>query len=794
MKKIIKNDPFANRDKYFGERGIWPAKWITHPNSSRDESCVYAYYLDFELEEDTILTLHTSADQRYLLYIDREKQGEGPERGDFDNWFFETYEVSLKKGKHSLLAKVWWITYTDRPPTAQFFWHPAFLLASEGNLPLEAITTGYANWKALKLDACKIDSPNHMTYTGSRFSIYGQDFPWNYETMENGNWQNVQILWNGESKDFNKYGEFKTSWHLRPSLLPSQFEAPILGATCIYADNPIDSDTSKFPVSKSNLDIKTQNNWQTLLSHNKKVLIQKNSTQRIIIDLGNYFCAYQSISVSKGKGSLIRINWAESLFNDLGKFDKGNRDEIENNVFLGYGNNYYVGGNPNEKYETYWWMPGRYVEIYIETKDEDLEINALDFTETHYNYNFDMQFESSNPNISDFMPIAYRTLEMCTHETLMDCPYYEQLMYVGDTRIELLISYATSKDRFIAKKAIDMFDKSIGTSGLTKSRYPSHFEQHIPTFSLFYVAMVSDYAMWTNDLTFVKEIIHGVRGVMDFFARCINKEGLIESPIGWNFTDWVPGYPTGMNPYTDKGTSGYYSIHYMYTLVQAAKLERMLGEPELADRYERQAKEISAKIEEHFWDSDKNLYSDDTEKTMYWEHTQCLAILSGFLDNKKIKSIMNSIATNNELARTTIYFSHYLLEASAVADRMDIFFEKLNFWHELSKDGFKTTPEAPNPTRSDCHAWGAHPLYHLQSNILGIKPASPGFETVIITPRLYNLEWAKGSLPHPKGCIETNYTQNNNIINGYIILPKGISGKLIVNNKEISLKPGENHF
>ena len=35
---------------------------------------------------------------------------------------------------------------------------------------------------------------------------------------------------------------------------------------------------------------------------------------------------------------------------------------------------------------------------------------------------------------------------MCAHETYMDCPYYEQMMYVGDTRLEVLTTYAISRD------------------------------------------------------------------------------------------------------------------------------------------------------------------------------------------------------------------------------------------------------------------------------------------------------------------------------------------------------------
>ena len=47
---------------------------------------------------------------------------------------------------------------------------------------------------------------------------------------------------------------------------------------------------------------------------------------------------------------------------------------------------------------------------------------------------------------------GWRTARLCAHETYFDCPYYEQLQYVGDTRIQALISlYVDGDDRFNAK-------------------------------------------------------------------------------------------------------------------------------------------------------------------------------------------------------------------------------------------------------------------------------------------------------------------------------------------------------
>ncbi|MBP5274332.1 MAG: alpha-L-rhamnosidase, partial [Abditibacteriota bacterium] len=627
---------------------------------------------------------------------------------------------------------------------------------------------------------------------GSRFAIHGDQVPWGFLTGAAGDWKEPAVLWKGSNKYLARKREFFTKWHLRPSLLPAQYEQPAKPLRAVCCDRPSGPDTEKLKVSPS--DPEELAEWQRFFDGDGAAVVPARTRLRVIGDMENYRCVYHSLRVSGGKGSLVRVRYAECLFEDPASFRKGNRDEFTGKYYHGVGASYYPGGNPGETYRTLWWIPGRYVEFYIETGDFALTLEAFGQTETHYDYRFRSEFESSDVRVSSFVPIARRSLEMCTHETLMDCPFYEQLMYVGDTRVELLAVYASSGDTAIARKAVDTFDKSIGTEGLTKSRYPSHLEQHIPPFSLFYVAMVYDYYMYTGDREFLAELMHGIRSIMDFFARHINERGLLRAPLGWNFTDWVPGFPGGHSVYTAEGVSGYYSVHYLYTLALAARLEEFMGEAELSLRYMKQAAALAESIEEAFWKEDAGLFSEDEEGAMFWEHTQCLAVLTGLFPEERTRRIMDSLAEKDGIHRTTIYFSHYLLEAAALAGRSDVFYGRLAFWSGLPELGFRTTPESPEPPRSDCHAWGAHPLYHLQSNILGVKPAAPGFGSVAVKPLLGDLEWARGSMPHPRGRIECSFTQKDGRLSGTVVLPEGVAGTLEAGGAKIPLSEGENSF
>ncbi|MCK4982731.1 MAG: hypothetical protein KAS17_07385, partial [Victivallaceae bacterium] len=189
------------------------------------------------------------------------------------------------------------------------------------------------------------------------------------------------------------------------------------------------------------------------------------------------------------------------------------------------------------------------------------------------------------------------------------------------------------------------------------------------------------------------------------------------------------GIPSG----TEKGLNGLLNLQYVLALNSAAEMHKQLGSKTLADEYARGAKAVAKAVHEKFWVEKQRLFAHDENKREFCEHMQCLAVLSGAATKGQTRKISKSIL-NNDIDKTTIYFSHYLLEVLPMLNLMDSFTDKITFWKDLSKQGFKTLPEAPYPCRSDCHAWGAHPMYHYFTKLLGVTPKSPGFKEIRIQP------------------------------------------------------------
>jgi alpha-L-rhamnosidase len=294
----------------------------------------------------------------------------------------------------------------------------------------------------------------------------------------------------------------------------------------------------------------------------------------------------------------------------------------------------------------------------------------------------------------------------------------------------------------------------------------------------------------------------GVRETLEAFQRFLRSDGLLYGPEGWNTLDWVPAWDqdAGVPPDGHEGASGLMNWQLIYALVLAADMEDQLGESELAALFRKRAIHLAQCAVSTFWDGGRGLLADDKGHLHFSEHTQCMALLGdtllpGLLSADLHEKVAAGLLNDLNLERTTIYFTHYLFETLRALGRIDVLMERMALWFSLPGQGFKTTREMPEPSRSDCHAWGAHPLFHYFATILGIRPASPGFKTVEIMPQLGPLERAEGRLVHPSGGeIGVSFNQEEGRLSGRVRLPEGVTGRLVCNDQVMELTSGENVF
>jgi hypothetical protein len=615
---------------------------------------------------------------------------------------------------------------------------------------------------------------------------------WNESRLE---WVPAAVIeknWH-DSPNWWHWGTVQPDWALHPSPLPEQMAEfrrvarvrALLHGDCQEAHVWGEQTGDPAEIAR----------WTALLAEDRPLVVPGHSRLHVLLDLGDYCCGYPVFEVSGGSGSRVTLQWAEALFlpepTAAVLVNKGQRDVVDGRCFFGFGDCWRLDGSSG-RWSAFWWRAGRYQLLSVETAEEPLTLTRLGIEETRYPLTLSGRFDCEDPAVMALQPILARSILCSVHETLADSPYYEQMMYVGDTRLELLCTYVMSADRRPARRAIELFDWSRWRTGLVAQRYPSDPFQLSATFSMLWVGMVRDFAWWDDDAEFVRQRLVGVRGVTEQLLALRNENGLVARLPGWSFVDWVDGWFNGVPPGECEAGSASVNLQLLGLLLDAADLEQAFGDPQLAARCRKLAAELSATIRRVFWDSARQMFAETAAHTIFTSHAQVLAIVGGLVESDDARRLLEQVRQTPGLARCSLYFTHYLFEAAQRCGDAGVFPGQLPRWHALRAAGFVTTPESEAHPRSDCHGWAAHPLFHFAATVAGVRPAAPGFARVAINPTPGSLGRIDADVPHPRGQVVLRLTIAHGELTGGIELPPHTEGVLGWAGRRFPLRAGGN--
>ncbi len=371
------------------------------------------------------------------------------------------------------------------------------------------------------------------------------------------------------------------------------------------------------------------------------VEIGANQKVSILLDNGELTTAFTELAISGGKDASIRVTYAEALKDDKG--EKGNRNEIAGKKIIGVYDEYVADGAANRTLKSLVWRTWRYLQLDIETHDEALQLRRMRSWFTAFPFQQRARFQSNDPVLSSIWDVGWRTARLDAHETYMDTPYWEQLQYIGDTRIQALVSFAVAGDDRLARQAVEAFDDSRIPDGITLSRYPTNHFQAIPPFSLLWVGMLHDFAMYRSDPEFVREHLIGTRAVLDWYVRHQNENGLVGRLPWWNFIDWANGFQGGDPPLDEHGDSAVITLHFVMALREAAELESLYGDKQRAERYVEAAARAVEGVQRLCWNKGFGLFADTPEQKKYSQHTNLMAVLLDVVPKEQQREVMTRV-------------------------------------------------------------------------------------------------------------------------------------------------------
>jgi hypothetical protein len=758
----------------------WKAEWISCPDAPERDAGIFHFRKTVSLaSQPKNFVIHVSADNHFILFVNGERMGIGPAGGDLAHWRYETFDLApmMHSGENVIAATVW--NFGTRTPVAQMSSQTGFVLQGDGELEQTANTD--SSWQ-VELETGHTALPvNFMALLQSYYAgppgelIDAAKYDWSWNTAQPGDpakWKKAKRIGPAAARGAQ---DSPTIWMLVPDSLPQMEMTRISAGRAVAALGTMPADPrAAF----------------TVPAHAKA---------RVLLDAGALTTAYPDLTVSGGSGARIRLTYAEALVDDHGQ--KGNRNEVAGRHILGVYDEFVPDGS-RRTFAPLIWRTWRFLQIDVTGGDQPITIEPPAAWFTAYPFHEEAKFAASDTELSKIWETGWRTARLCAHDTYMDTPYWERLQYVGDTRLQSLISYVVAGDDRLARQAIDAIDDSRIPDGITQSRYPSALPQIISPFSLMWVGMVHDFRMYRDDPPFVSRHLEGTRTVLDWFLQHQRVDGLMGLLPWWSFVDWTEDFIDGVPPQEGDGGSAPITLQFIEALRNAAEMEQGFGDNARAKMYTDRAGRAADGLRKLCWNQQYGLMADTPRQAHYSQHANALAVWLDVIPPEQQRAVMDKVLAANDggaagvpaMAKTSYYFTYYVTRALEHCGLADRYLATLAPWRKMLALGLTTWAENPEPTRSDSHAWSAHPNYDLLRLVAGIRPAAPGFSEIVIEPHLGALRSVTASMPHPRGHVGVSFAVSASGTEAQITCPDGVPAKLIWQGKTYPLHGGEQNL
>lgn len=382
--------------------------------------------------------------------------------------------------------------------------------------------------------------------------------------------------------------------------------------------------------------------------------------------------------------------------------------------------------------------------------------------------------------------IGQYTTRLCSEDTYVDCPTYEQTFWVGDARNEGAVNHYAFGDYALTRRCLLLAAESLERSPLVESQVPSAWEDMLPTWSLLWVLACEEYWRITGDREFLEQVYPAIKQQNEYCLTQIGEDGLLRL-AGWNLLDWAP-----LDTPAD-GACTHMMAWFVMCLERQAALAAVLGragesEPLLAAR-----DRLVTAMNEHLWNEERGAYidcihADGARSETISQQTNTVVLLAGCAPPERLALIEPLVADAPEgvVPVGSPFFMFFTCEALAKLGDFEKIADLTRRWWGMMLDTGATTcwetfpgfEPAGRYTRSHCHAWSAGPTFFQSRYQLGVSPMEPGFGKALVSPVPAGLTWARGRVPTPHGEIGVDWRLDEDAFELRVTLPPGVEAEI----------------
>ena len=382
--------------------------------------------------------------------------------------------------------------------------------------------------------------------------------------------------------------------------------------------------------------------------------------------------------------------------------------------------------------ETFSMRGGRYVLFAISgVRSADLILD-LHVRTAEYPLKVTKPLNTDHPKLNQIIDLCENTFKACLQDSFTDCVWRESSQWLGDGLIQSKILAAMSDDYSLIRKLLHDTAAGQDEVGFIPSVAPGELHAYnIPRYACMWIECLAFYLRETDDQAILNSLIS------DAFLKLTdyllvkapqNSEGLYLNPAGRrHYIDWSP--TSQSDPHCVA------NLHIAFALQEAAWVSGLL-EPSLTARCLERADQLIERCRHHFFKN--QTWFDDLEHTTYSQLAAALALIVGASQQDERSSLLEAIISRSldlsdehetgNIVLASPFMHHYIFEALAQMGQDEAIIDIiLARWGRWADQGCATTWENWNidfPDGSACHAYSAHPRYHL-ARIYQANSATP---------------------------------------------------------------------
>ncbi len=338
---------------------------------------------------------------------------------------------------------------------------------------------------------------------------------------------------------------------------------------------------------------------------------------------------------------------------------------------------------------------------------------------------------TDDPELDAIIALCERTHHACLQEGFVDSVWRESSQWLGDALPQSLIMASMNDDTRPLRRVIGMAVQGAYPDGVLPSVLPGEVHAYaIVDYNFMWVELLALYHRLTGDDAFLQAMQPALIKMLSRFRQDLNEDGLLLSQPGRRlFLDWAP--------VSRNEPSAIYNLHYLLALQTAEELNRTRieriewKEPDFSKKTRENPlnpsnpRSIQSSIRAAFWREGR--WWDDREGSTFSQLAAALALLTGCTRSDEAPALLDAIIARSldpddepaqgKMVLASPFMHHYIFEALRRFGRDQAVIDIIKLrWGRWVKAGYPTTWENWNvdfPDGSQCHAFSAHPRYHL---------------------------------------------------------------------------------